>query len=171
MPQSRWIWRPQPVVPIPAVILGPGADRMQRGALLGTVVRAAQSFPVHRQYTITAFGKLPHKADEPLLESGGGKHTQQSGTCSAPVWPPQNIAPKAITRMSCRGGNGGVRCWRGGIQGTEQIGELGQGGVTSTSTSLHARRCWPLSYRTPQFSICDSLDAGSQFAGCHTIAG
>ena len=27
------------------------------------------------------FGKLPHKADEPLLESGGIQHTQRSGTC------------------------------------------------------------------------------------------
>ena len=43
------------------------------------VVRTAQSFPVHRQYAFAAFGELPHKADEPLLESGGIQHPQQPG--------------------------------------------------------------------------------------------
>ena len=38
----------------------------------------------------------------------------------------------------------------GVFQGAEQVGELGHGGVSSASTSLHARRRWPLSYRTPQ---------------------
>ena len=38
-------------------------------------------FGVRGQYAFAAFGKLPHKADEPLLESGGVKHTRQSGTC------------------------------------------------------------------------------------------
>ena len=43
------------------------------------VVRTAQGFPVHRQYALAAFGELPHKADEPLLESGGIQHTQEAG--------------------------------------------------------------------------------------------
>ena len=109
------------------LLLGPGADRMQRGTLLRMVVRTAQSFPVHRQYASTTRRKLPHKFCEPLLESGGVKHTRQSGTCivagdavfqfkdcrnsrlawpkssiSAPVWPPQSIVQKAIIRMSWR---------------------------------------------------------------------
>ena len=62
-----------------ALFLGPGADQMQRGELLGAVVRTAPGFPVHRQYARAAFGELPHKTDEPLLESGGVQHTQQPG--------------------------------------------------------------------------------------------
>ena len=38
----------------------------------------------------------------------------------------------------------------GVFQGAEQVGELGHGGVSSTSTSIHARRRWPLLYRPPQ---------------------
>ena len=34
----------------------------------------------------------------------------------------------------------------GGIQGAEQVGELGYGGVIFTSISLYAKRRWPLSY-------------------------
>ena len=63
------------------LLLGPDTDRMQRGTLLRMVVRTAQSFPVHRQYASTTRRKLPHKACDPLLESGRVKHTRQSGTC------------------------------------------------------------------------------------------
>ena len=44
------------------------------------VARTAQGFPVHRQYAgvSAAFGQLPHKADEPLPESGGIQNTQEA---------------------------------------------------------------------------------------------
>ena len=55
---------------------------------------------------------------------------------SAPVWSPQSMAPKAIARMSVVEGMAAGVAGAEVVQSAEQVGELGHGGVTSTS--IHA---------------------------------
>ena len=151
------------------------------------VVRAAQSFLVHRQYAFVAFGKVPHKADEPLLESGGIQHPQQPGegimagdavfqfeegleefalgvaeefhvgaSLAAAEHSAEGDDQDVVQGMAAGVAGAGV------FQGAEQVGELGHGGVSSASasTSLHARRRWLLSYRTPQNPYAIALTEG-----------
>ena len=61
------------------LLLGPGADQMQRGALLRTVVRTAPCFPIHRKYALAAFDKLPLKPTNHCAGSDRGKQFQESG--------------------------------------------------------------------------------------------
>ena len=78
-----------------ADIRNPGTDQVYGGAAVGSVVGAAQGFPIDGDgFTLERFGKLPHPAGEEVMEPLGiklGEETSEGVVGRDAVWQFQKI--------------------------------------------------------------------------------